>query len=122
MHAVGAGRDREVGPVVQDEERAVLVAQRAEGRGGGEDLVVGRVLLAQLEHVHAARERLAQHVLAGARIGDEIEARLGESRRVGRHAAESSERRASAGRWCGRAPLKRYLRFAARDTRKFLRK
>ena len=64
----------------------------AEGRCGGEDLLVGAVLLAQLEDVHAAGERLAQRVLAGARIGDEIEARLGESRRVGRHAAESSER------------------------------
>ena len=41
VHAVRARGDGQVGPVVQDEERAVLVAQGAKRRGRGEDLVVG---------------------------------------------------------------------------------
>ena len=86
VHAVRAGRDRQIGPVVQDEERAVLRTQSAKGCGGGQDLIVRRILLAQLEHVHTARECLAESVLFGARIGDEIEARAGESRLGGRHA------------------------------------
>ena len=104
MHAVRSGRHGQVGAVVQDEERSVLGAQGPKRRGRAEDVLVRRVLLPQLEDVHAARERLAQRGLGRSCIGDEVEARLGESRRVGRHAADSSGGRPSAWRWCARPP------------------
>ena len=62
VHAVGAGGERQVGPVVEPEERAVCVARRAEPLGGGQQLGVGRGRIAQLHHVHAALERGAQQV------------------------------------------------------------
>ena len=57
VDAVGAGGEGRVGPVVDDEERAVLRAQGAGLRGGREDFLVGRRLVAELEHVDAPTER-----------------------------------------------------------------
>ena len=72
VHAVGAGRAREVGPVVEPEQRAVLVAERAEAGRRTQDLLVGRVLVAQLDHVDPAAQRGAEHRL-GRRLDDEVE-------------------------------------------------
>ena len=72
VHAVGACRAREVGPVVQPEQRAVLVAERAEAGRRAQDLLVGRVLVAQLDHVDPAAQRGAEHRL-GRRLDDEVE-------------------------------------------------
>ena len=52
-----------------------------EALAGGVD-----VLQLRQKDVDAACERLAQRGLGRVRIGDEVEARLGESRRVARHA------------------------------------
>ena len=84
MHAVGAGGDRQVGTVVEHEERAGLVAARAERAGGAQDLVLRRVLLAQLHDVHAAGQRRRQQVIrvaaAGPRAAHEVQARPREPR------------------------------------------
>ena len=79
VHAVGAHRRGDVGAVVEDEQRAVRVA----GVGGhacgfGEELVL-QVLLAQLHHVDAARDRrgeeFAQVAIAGHAVAYEVQAR-----------------------------------------------
>ena len=62
VHAVGARGAREVGPVVDDQQRARGVAELARDARRGEQVVVVGVLVAQLEDVDAALERRAQHV------------------------------------------------------------
>jgi hypothetical protein len=104
VHAVGARRQGQVCTVVDHEQRVVVVAQTAKGPRGVQYPLVGLVLLAELEDVHSAGERLAQVVLAGAPVGDEVEARLGESLRVGRHAAESSAGARAGPRSCDPRP------------------
>ena len=54
VHAVGAAGGREVGAVVEHEQRAGGVAALARALGRGQQLVVGGVLVAQLEEVGAA--------------------------------------------------------------------
>ena len=56
MDAVGAARLDEIRPVVEDEERAVLRARRAERLGGGDERVVVELLVAQLDDVDAAAQ------------------------------------------------------------------
>ena len=61
VHAVGAGGRDEVGAVVEDEQRAGGVAALRGRHGGrGEQLVVGGVLVAQLDDVDAAAQRGAR--------------------------------------------------------------
>ena len=71
VHAVGAGGHGEVGPVVDDEQRAGLGAQLAGARGARRASRRRAPLVAQLEDVDAARERGGQDVgqrpAAGAR-------------------------------------------------------
>ena len=58
VHAVGAAGEREVGPVVHDEQRAVLVAQRRAAHAPARTSSSSRrVLVAQLHDVHAAAQR-----------------------------------------------------------------
>ncbi len=54
VHAVGARRVNEVGPVVQDEERAVRVARAPERLGSAHEIVVPERLVTQLHDVDAA--------------------------------------------------------------------
>ena len=79
VHAVGAGRGDEVGPIVEDEQRASDLAPLARDGGSGEDLLVGRVLAAQLEDVDAAAQRGREHGLqrapAGRGVADQVQAR-----------------------------------------------
>jgi NAD(P)H-hydrate repair Nnr-like enzyme with NAD(P)H-hydrate epimerase domain len=77
VHAVGArGRD-EVGPVVEHEGRARLVAQRAGDGGAAQDGLVVAALLAQLEDVDALGQRGPQDVgeraAAGAAAAHEVQ-------------------------------------------------
>ena len=62
MHPVGARLARDERTVVDDQQRAEPLAQRARGVGDDQQLVVGKVLLAQLHDVHAAGDRGAQEV------------------------------------------------------------
>ena len=58
MDAVGAARLDQLGVVVQEEERAVLVGGAAEGLGQSDDLLgASRRLLAQLDQVGSTAER-----------------------------------------------------------------
>src|SRR4051812_1776742 len=54
VHAVGIAGESKVRPVVHHEQRVVLVAQLAQPAAARHDLLVGRVLLAELHDVHAA--------------------------------------------------------------------
>ena len=78
VDAVGPRGDGEVGPVVDDEQRAGGGAQLAGRLRGGEELGVGRVLVAQLEDVDPAAQCRTQHVgqrpAAGAAVADEVQA------------------------------------------------
>ncbi len=80
VDAVGAGRHREVGPVVEHEQRARVVAQRAGLGRDAQQLVVAGELVAQLEDVDAAGQRRGQHVAqrpaSGAAVADEVQAGL----------------------------------------------
>ena len=74
VDAVGTGGDDKVGPVVEDEQRAVV------GRGGGEpaprghDLLVGGVLHPQLDEVHAAGERAGEELVRPV-VANQVEVR-----------------------------------------------
>jgi hypothetical protein len=78
VDAVRVGGLDEVGPVVEHEQRPGFAAQRAGGPGRVEDLLVGRVLLPELEDVDPVGERRDEHVgqrpPARARAGDEVQA------------------------------------------------
>ena len=98
--AVGAGSRDEVGPVVEDEEGAGGGAQLTGDGGRREQVGVGRVLLAQLEDVHAAgeggREDVGERAAAGPGAGDEVEAGAVEAVAAvgeGRHAGIVATRR-----------------------------
>jgi hypothetical protein len=54
VHAVGPGADGEVRPVVEQQRHVGGGAQRAGALGDAQDVVVARVLHAQLEEVDAA--------------------------------------------------------------------
>ena len=62
VNAVGAALEREIGAIVHDEQRTVLVAERAQRLPGGNDLLVARMLLAKLDDVDAATQRGGHHV------------------------------------------------------------
>src|SRR5512133_2811707 len=79
VHAVRAAGGREVGAVVEQEERAGGLAQRARGRGGVQQLVVGGVLVAQLEEVDAAGQRALEGALHPAAVGDEVQAGIAQA-------------------------------------------
>ena len=76
---VGVAGARQVGVVVDDEERRVVVGEATEGDAGAFDLRPPELLLAQLDDVDAAAERGAQQRFGidavGARVADEVEAR-----------------------------------------------
>ena len=59
VDAVGAGQAGEVGPVVEDEPGPGLGRQDPDLAGAGEQLAVGEALLAELDHVGAAGQGLA---------------------------------------------------------------
>jgi hypothetical protein len=74
VHAVGRARLDQIRPVVQPEERAVLVAQPPEDGGRAHELVIARRLVAELDHVHPAGERRREQLLeARPHIGDEVQ-------------------------------------------------
>src|SRR4029453_8262621 len=83
-----ARRRHEVGPVVQPEERTVLVAQPPEDGGRAHELVVARRLVAELDHVNPAGERRREQLFeARPPIGDEVPPRPPESLAAGIHRA-----------------------------------
>jgi hypothetical protein len=55
------------------------LAERARGRGGGQQLVVGRVLVAQLEEVDAPGQRALERALHPAAVGDEVQAGIAQA-------------------------------------------
>ncbi len=73
VHAVGTRLEREVGPVVQPEQRTVLVAEGAEARGGAQDLFVRGVLRPQLQHVDPSAEGRPDELVRHG-LHDEVEA------------------------------------------------
>ena len=54
MDTVSAARLDEVGPVVEHEERTVRVARRTERPGRRDELLVGELLVAELDDVDSA--------------------------------------------------------------------
>jgi hypothetical protein len=72
VHAVGAARRDEVRPVVEQEQRAVLVGRGAELARGLDEAVVAEGLVAQLDEIDAAAQRRAQP-LARPRVADQIQ-------------------------------------------------
>ena len=82
MHAVCSACLHEIRAVVEDEERAVLVAGGAERPGRGHERLVGELLVAKLDDVDAAAQRRVEQrtrvVAARPRLEDEVEARLRE--------------------------------------------
>ena len=56
VDAVGRACFDEIGPVVEDEERAVAVARAPERRGCGDELRVRQLLLPELDDVDASAE------------------------------------------------------------------
>ena len=83
VHAVRGARDRQLGPVVDDEQRVVGVAQAPEDAPGAHDLALVAVLLAQLHDVDARLQRRAQQLLrlaaARPRLADQVEPRAARS-------------------------------------------
>ena len=76
VDAVGAARLDEVRTVVEDEERAVLLARRPKRLGRGDERLVRELLVAQLDDVHTAAQRGFEDVSVAA--GEhEIEPRAG---------------------------------------------
>ena len=73
MHAVRAALERQVGPVVHEEEGAVPVAELAQLAPRGDQRLVGRRLVPQLDHVHAAAQG-GRHHIGGRRLEHEVEA------------------------------------------------
>ena len=80
-------RHGEVGPVVQPEQRIVLVAQRAGSTAAARTSSSSLAdLVAELDHVHAARERRREQLVeAGPYIGDEVQPRPREPLAAGIH-------------------------------------
>ncbi len=79
VHAVGLAAQGQVGPVVQPEERSVLVAPAPEEARRGQQVRVARLLVPELDHVHPALERRGQQrVEAGAEVRDEVQPRAGQ--------------------------------------------
>src|SRR5204862_6587082 len=77
VHAVGAARRDEIGPVVEDEQRAALVGGGPElARRGDQALVVER-LVAQLDDVDAAADRCGEE-LARPGVADEVQPSAGD--------------------------------------------
>ena len=78
----------QVRPVVQPEQRAVLVAQPPEDGGRAHELGVARRLVAELDHVHPAGERRREQLLeARPHIGNEVQPRPLEPLAAGIHCA-----------------------------------
>ena len=109
VRAVGAGRDDEVGAVVEDEERARGGAELARDRGRGEQVVVRGVLLAQLEDVDAARERgpedVGERPAGRAGAGDEVQPGAVEALAARGGRAHAGDSRNPASVRFGRVPL-----------------
>ena len=86
VHSVGGARLDQVRPVVQPEQRAVLVAQPPEHGGRAHELVVARLLVTELDHVHPAGERRREQLLEPwPYIGDEVQPRTREPLAAGIH-------------------------------------
>ncbi len=106
VHAVGADLARDERAVVDDQQRADALAQRARGVGDGRELVVAELLVAQLHDVDAAGDGRADHVgelaAAGFGVADQIQARGAQARAAvasrGRSRASLQSRRAYARR------------------------
>src|ERR671914_169804 len=72
VYPVDLGVESQVGAVVQPDQRALFVADRAEARGGAQDRFVVGALVAELDHVHAAAQGRGEHVLRRG-LHDEVE-------------------------------------------------
>ena len=73
MDPVRPDLGRQVGTIVEEEQRAVLGAAASEGLGGAQDRLVGRRFHPQLHDVDAAAQSTLEPDL-GKRIADEVEA------------------------------------------------
>ncbi len=107
VHAVGDAGVDEVGAVVEHEERAVSVAGAPERHGRGDELVVGELLVSELDDVHAAAEGGVEErggiLPVRARLDDEVEARAGEPLPAGRAVHGASLARIRSGETGARA-------------------
>ena len=75
MHAVGAGRQRQVGPVVDPQQGVVPVAGLAPARGDLQQGIVAQVGVAQLKHVHAPGQRCVEHPVADRGVAHQVQPR-----------------------------------------------
>ena len=89
VDAVGVRLEDEVGAVVEDEERAVLVAGAAEGTGRLEELAVRKLLVAQLDDVDTAAQ-CGVEAGSPACLHDEVEQRALEPLAPAHRSASSS--------------------------------
>ena len=93
VDAVGTARLDEVRPVVEHEERLVLLAGRTERLGSCHERIVVELLIPQLDDVHAASQRGLEDVSV-ASSEDEVQAGAREALATSR-AIHAAERRAS---------------------------
>jgi hypothetical protein len=78
VDAVGTTCPDEIRPVIEDEERAVLLACHAKRLGRGDERVVLELLVAQLDDVDAAAQCGREEPVA-LRIADEVETGRGQA-------------------------------------------
>ena len=69
MDAVGAARRDEVGPIVDQKECPVAIGRGAKGGGGCEQALLVGVLVAKLDQVGAAAQRLIEQASERGRVG-----------------------------------------------------
>ena len=74
MHPVRSRVQCDLRTVVHHEQCVVRIAHVAETLSGVHQLVVGRVMVAQLQHVAAARQRFLEQPGGRARLDDKVEA------------------------------------------------
>ena len=72
MHPVGAGRDSQVGAIVDDQQRSVLLARTLEPAGGSQDRVIGRILHPQLDDLDPAPQSRPQEPV-GLLVADQVQ-------------------------------------------------
>jgi len=96
VHPIGAHRFDQIGPIVEDEQRAVLRYRVGEPLPHPDDPGIRGVLHPQLDHVHTGAQDRAQE-LVGLLVADEVQAGGGQSFASVRHPSECG-RSAATGR------------------------
>ena len=87
MHAIRATEQREVGPVVHDEQRLRAGGGIAEDACAGQQLSVGQVFVAKLNRTdprgHQRFGELSELRLAAAAVDEDVELGIGQSLKAG---------------------------------------